>query len=396
MNSKIILTICFLVFAIGIATSIAISIKTQRNLAETNARFDRELFEISNRIQYLAGQEQRNYAHNVEANENISKKVDSSAIERQCKSIEEKTNQLQALLKEHVENNDKRFFTIDDKLSKLQNPPPVKNPIIKKSVSWPSSTGKDKHGLWADLTLEGVTQRFRWIDPGSFVMGSSQSEKDEVNKVAAGWFKDEQEHHVVLTKGFWIADTSCTQKLWKEITDSNPSLFTDDPMNPVEQISWDDCQDFLKIMNERVTGCKMRLSTEAEWEFACRSGTKTAFSFGVTATTNEVNYNGKNPFGGAEKGSYREKPIPVKSLPENDLGLFEMHGNVSNWCSDWYGAYPNDIVTDPIGPNSGKFHVYRGGDWSGGAIVCRSAARAYDKPDRKTCGVGMRIVVEGK
>jgi formylglycine-generating enzyme required for sulfatase activity len=227
-------------------------------------------------------------------------------------------------------------------------------------------------------------------------MGSSQAEKDAAVQAGAKpeWVAPEVQHQVTLTQGFWLADSACTQALWQAITGSNPANFKDSPQNPVEQVSWDDCQQFLSKLNGRVSGGGFRLPSEAQWEYACRAGTTTAFSFGSTITPEQVNYDGNFPFAGAAKGLYRQKTVPVKSLPPNGWGLYEMHGNVWQWCNDWYGDFSGSAERDPAGPSSGSGRVYRGGSWSSGARNCRSAVRGWLTPDYRYSRLGFRIAAQ--
>jgi hypothetical protein len=183
---------------------------------------------------------------------------------------------------------------------------------------------------------------------------------------------------VRLSRGFWLADTVCTQALWQAVTGANPSHFKDDARNPVESVSWDDVQAFLSELNRRVPGLQARLPSEAEWEYACRAGTTTPFSFGDNITPEQVNYDGNQPYAGGEKGLYRQKTVPAGSLPANPWGLYEMHGNVWEWCADWYGDYPNTPQVDPTGPQTGGSRVLRGGSWNSFRQV-----RALCRPPRE-------------
>jgi hypothetical protein len=155
---------------------------------------------------------------------------------------------------------------------------------------WATAIGRDPHGLYADLSVQGVTQRFRWIAPGSFLMGSPDSEPER--------YDDERQHRVTLTRGYWLAETACTQSLWQAVTGSNPGYFKDDPRNPVEQVSWKDVRTFIEALNGLVPRLGARLPTEAEWEYACRAGTETPFSFGDNITPEQVNYVGNYPYAG--------------------------------------------------------------------------------------------------
>ena len=137
-------------------------------------------------------------------------------------------------------------------------------------------------------------------------------------------------------------------------------------------------------------GC--RLPTEAEWEYACRAGTTTPFSTGNNLTTSQANYNGNYPYNNNLEGEYRQQTTPVGSFAANAYGLFDMHGNVWEWCSDWYGGYSTSAQTNPKGASSGSDRVRRGGGWGSFAYYCRAAYRYYDTPDYNDYNLGFRLV----
>ena len=143
-----------------------------------------------------------------------------------------------------------------------------------------------------------------------------------------------------------------TQEQWQAVMGNNPSHFKGEKNLPVEKVSWDDCQEFIKKLREKDKK-PYRLPTEAEWEYACRAGTTTPFHFGETISTDQANYNGNFTYGNGKKGVYRKKTTPVGSFPANAWGLHDMHGNVWQWCQDWYGDYPQKDVVDPQGPEKG-------------------------------------------
>lgn len=249
--------------------------------------------------------------------------------------------------------------------------------------SWASDWGEDEIGVYADFRIGTERQRCRWIPPGRFLMGSPEDEPER--------FDDEVQHSVVLSRGYWLADTACTQALWQAVTGQNPSQFKGDAQAPVEQVSWEDVQGFLGELNRRVPGLEAGLPTEAQWEYACRAGTTTPFSFGAQIMPEQVNYDGNRPYAGGEKGEYRERTVAVKSLPPNGWGLYEMHGNVWEWCADWHGEYGPEERTDPAGPASGDSRVLRGGAWRLNAKFCRSARRTGVGPDGRFYLFGFRL-----
>jgi formylglycine-generating enzyme required for sulfatase activity len=159
----------------------------------------------------------------------------------------------------------------------------------------------------------------------------------------------------------------------------------------VENVSWEDAQAFIRRMNEMKPELRLCLPTEAQWEYACRSGTTTPFSFGDQISPDTVNYDGRYPYHDGSKGEHREQTVEVASLPPNAWGLFEMHGNVWEWCQDWYGEYPPQSLVDPQGPEEGAARVLRGGSWINGGRYCRSAYRDHDDPANRVDYNGFRL-----
>jgi formylglycine-generating enzyme required for sulfatase activity len=161
---------------------------------------------------------------------------------------------------------------------------------------------------------------------------------------------------------------------------------------PVENVSWHDAQTFIRKLSEK-EGKDYRLPAEAEWEYACRSGSSAPFYFGEGVMTGQANYNGERPYGPAGQGENRGKPVTAGSLAKNRWGLYDMHGNVWEWCADWYEKdyYKNSPAEDPPGPAGGKFRVARGGSFLSGAVDCRSAKRRFCVPKHKTRDIGFRV-----
>ena len=204
----------------------------------------------------------------------------------------------------------------------------------------------------------GVKMTFCWCPAGDFLMGSPEHEEDRD--------EDEKQVHVTLTKGFWMAKTQVTQKQWTAIMGNYPSHFTGDNL-PVEMVSWNDVQEFLEKLNEKIgndDGGKMVLPTEAQWEYACRAGELGPFSGG---TIDEVAWYDDN----SEDNTHQ-----VGMKMSNAWGLYDMHGNVHEWCADWHGRKLQGGV-DPSGPVSGEVRVVRGGSWRNFARYCRAADRSY-------------------
>ncbi|MEJ2755042.1 MAG: formylglycine-generating enzyme family protein, partial [Gammaproteobacteria bacterium] len=266
-------------------------------------------------------------------------------------------------------NNDLAEFDIK---KRWEFRPPVDFPHAR-ARGW----GFDKYGLWQEFRVEGVRFQMRYIPPGRFLMGSPV---DEPNR-----FKEsEQQHQVSITRGFWLGEAAVTQALWLELMGSNPSNFNSEKNtsytldHPVEQVSWDDCQIFLEKLNEKLSGGRFALPTEAQWEYACRAGTVTPFYTGRQMTTDQANYDGNYPYEGGEQGVYREHTVPVKSFSPNAWGLYQMSGNVYEWCADGMREYDSEAVEDPLGPlddGAESSRVLRGGSWSYDAGACRSASR---------------------
>ena len=173
---------------------------------------------------------------------------------------------------------------------------------------------------------------------------------------------------------------------------NNPSHFKGEKNLPVETVSWDDCQEFVKKLREKDKK-PYRLPTKPNGNIRCRAGTTTPFHFGETISTDQANYNGKLIYGNGKKGVYREKTTPVGSFPANAWGLHDMHGNVWQWCQDWYGDYPQKDVVDPQGPEKGdsSCRVLRGGSWVDGPLHCRSAFRSWDGPGGRIRSIGFRL-----
>ncbi len=249
---------------------------------------------------------------------------------------------------------------------------------------WAVAWGEDRYGLWQAFEIAGVRQVMRWIVPGRFEMGSPEDEPERED--------DEMQHTVTLIRGYWLADTACTQELWQAVTGENPADFKDDPQNPVEQVSWDDCRGFIDAANGLLEeGPGLRLPSEAEWEYACRAGSTGPFWWGDTLDTGQANYWGEHPYNNGPKDAVRNHTVPVLSFDPNPWGLYQVHGNVWEWCADWFEKYPPGPVTDPAGPRQGRGRVLRGGGWIYDGRYLRCANRFALQPDGRVGFIGLRL-----
>ena len=186
-------------------------------------------------------------------------------------------------------------------------------------------------------------------------------------------------HKVTITKGFYFGISTVTQEQWEAIIGVNPSTNKGTKL-PFRNVSWEDCQEFIKKLNEKTQG-GYRLPTEAEWEYACRAGTTTAYSFGDEITPQDANY----------RDSKTGKPVAVGSYKPNAFGLYDMHGNVREWCKDWYGNYSGGTETDPKGPTTGRCPVLRGGSFFDTGLIARSSARSFGRPSDRNSFYGFRL-----
>jgi formylglycine-generating enzyme required for sulfatase activity len=238
-----------------------------------------------------------------------------------------------------------------------------------------------------------IGMKLKLIPAGTFDMGAAEGEQDADKD-------DEKQHRVTITKPFYMGIHEVTQKQFRQVLRFNPSHFsragkgkekvkgldTDD--FPVENVSWEQakrfCEEMSKLETEKKAGRTYGLPTEAQWEYACRAGTRSAFSFGKNSSSTEAN------FSGAFKRTRK-----VGSYAANALGLYDMHGNVAEWCSDWYkrGFYGKDSREDPKGPARGEERVFRGGGWSDPAALCRSASRDRKRPGSQDNILGFRVVL---
>jgi uncharacterized protein (TIGR02996 family) len=246
---------------------------------------------------------------------------------------------------------------------------------------------------------------FALVPPGRFWMGSPAAEPSR--------FDDEgPEHLVEIMRPFYLGAFPITQEEYESVMGDNPSYFSpwgegadrveglDTSRHPADSLSWDMAEALCGRLTDR-TGRRHRLPTEAEWEYACRAGISFAgpFHWGQALSSHLANFDGREPFGGALEGPYLRRTVPVDAYPPNAFGVYDLHGNVSEWCADWFAEdyYRRAPTTDPPGPPGGEHRVLRGGSWTDPGKYCRAAFR-YDRPaeeDRRDFGVRVVLEYEG-
>lgn len=237
----------------------------------------------------------------------------------------------------------------------------------------PRVTASYSNGM---LTVNGVNYPMVYVRGGTFNMGATSEQGSDA-------YENEKPVHQVTLSNYYIGKYEVTQDLWQAVMGSNPSNFKGN-RKPVERVSWNDCQTFISKLNS-LTGKRFRLPTEVEWEFASRGGTM----------SRGYKYSGSNTLGNvawySDNSGSTIHDVGTKSA--NELGIYDMSGNVWEWCSDWYGNYSSSSQTNPIGPSSGSYRVYRGGGWVGSAGGCRSSCRGNWAPGSRGSGLGLRLVL---
>lgn len=255
-----------------------------------------------------------------------------------------------------------------------------------------------------------VKQRETWQDPvtgmkfvkiegGCFQMGQNPTEqrylkRDSANENFEKYFADELPQHKVCVEEFWMGSHEVTQGEWQKVMEFNPAVFQDGENYPVEMVSWDDAQNFLTKFNLLNNTSQFRLPSEAEWEYAARAGTTSIYNTGDAIKSTEANFNGTFPFGLNLRDEYRKSTMPVGSFPANAFGLYDMHGNVWEWCNDWYNPdyYKQEIIQNPPGPEASQMKVLRGGSWFRYSAHIRSATRYKNKQSGQYADTGFRVV----
>lgn len=267
---------------------------------------------------------------------------------------------------------------------------PATHPLVSgHAPPWACGWGRDRHGVFAEFRLGDVRQRLRWIPPGSFWMGSPESE--------GGRYDDEGPRRLImLTEGFWLADTPCTQALWQEVMSANPSHFENRPRNPVERVSWLDVQEFLDRLADRLPQATPRLPTEAQWEYACRAGEELAtwagdLKLSEDGVRDESGLLDSIAWYRGNRGGH-EGTREVGLKPPNPWGLYDMLGNVFEWVADASSNYEDAETLDPfVEVSESARRVFRGGSWLSSARYVRAAYRDWYHPDARSGTLGFRL-----
>ncbi len=297
-------------------------------------------------------------------------------------------------------------------------PGPAPMQFAKKDKAGPRPI-QDAKPLTQQMTVPGIGLEMVWIPPGTFLMGTPQAEIDALKKefkFSLTYFDAEgPQHQVEITKGFYLGKYEVTQGEYAAVMGDNPSRFKPDGVGkaavagmdtsrfPVENVRWTQAKEFCRTLTQRERQAgrlpqteEYRLPTEAEWEYACRGRTTRfyeAFHYGNSLSSEQANFNGEYPYGGAAKGKYLQRTEKVGSYLPNSFGLYDMHGNVWEWCEDCYGekTYSRGNCKDPRGPPGGSSRVLRGGCWYDFAWFCRSASRYRHVPVIRDLNLGFRV-----
>ena len=289
---------------------------------------------------------------------------------------------LQITLSKEAASTNQISQTTHPQQSQTQRPVSQTQPVSSTASLSTSSTslnavGSSTSGSVITIPVKnGISIEMVKVEAGSFNMGATPEMENPYDS-------EKPVHRVTLTNNYYIGKYEVTQALWQAVMGSNPSYFKGDDL-PVEKVSWDDCQDFISKLNA-MTGKRFRLPSEAEWEYAARGGKK----------SRGYQYSGSNTLGDVAwyYGNSGPKTHAVGTKQPNELGIYDMTGNVWEWCQDWFGSYSSSPQTNPTGAASGSIRVCRGGSWNYSAGLCRTSYRGNNSPDDRFSYLGLRLVL---
>jgi formylglycine-generating enzyme required for sulfatase activity len=272
----------------------------------------------------------------------------------------------------------------DDKVEGAMGRDSQNGPLQPELAPWAVAQGVDAYGRWAEIDLAGQRAKLRWIEPGTFLMGSPESEVGRCDN-------EGPQHTVTITEGFWLGETPVTQAQWEAVMGNNPSHFKG-ASKPVENVSWNECEGFFARVKQLKDVHSLRFPTEAEWEYACRAETTTATWVGDLTNSDKkmVRAPELDAIAWYAKNS-RGKTHDVREKSPNPWGLHDMLGNVWEWCGDWLTAYTTDAVSNPGGATSGSYRVFRGSSWNQNFKLIRAASRLANHPGARREVLGFRL-----
>lgn len=320
---------------------------------------------------------------------NQEKECLQQQLDTAYKDVESKTKEIESL-KKRLDDTQQALAKADTELKaykeKEERERQAKFEAERKEAERKANEERERKAREAEARIKAEEEKKR----GIIKVGNVEFKMIHVEGGTFTMGEGSDAHQVTLSS-FYIGETPATQALWKEVTGKTPSRFNGD-QRPVESVSWNDCQDFIKKLNAK-TGKKFRLLTEAEWEFAARGGNKSkGYTYSGSDNINEVAWYEENSFkNGSSSPDYGTHP--VKQKKPNELGIYDMSGNVWEWCQDWYDTYNKNSQTNPTGPASGSGRVFRGGSWYSDARLCRLSCRVNNSPDYAIYNLGFRLAL---
>ena len=261
--------------------------------------------------------------------------------------------------------------------------------VSTQSSSNNSSTAASAQGAGGSgnrtFTVKGVSFTMVYVEGGTFTMGATSEQENDA-------YSNEKPAHSVTLDSYYMGETEVTQELWEAVMGGNPSGFQKGSSLPVERVSWEDCQTFISKLNS-LTGQQFKLPTEAQWEYAARGGNKSkGYKYSGSDKIKDVAWYEKNSYDkGSSSPDYGTHSVKTKS--PNELGIYDMSGNVWEWCQDWYGSYSGNAQTNPTGASSGSDRVLRGGSWFINARFCRASFRNLSTPSSRINDLGLRLAL---